>query len=388
VPAGSALAGDPTPRDVIFTFSYMTWATVTRRGFFGAEDRLLRTLLEHPQIGRVLISSHMRSLPLKLARDAVTCAVPPPPPRARLHEPVRLRRIDPRGDRSLRRTYAAYSRSLQRAARRAGLVEPAVITAHPLIAGYADLSWAGPVTYYAIDDWTAHPGYRRWWNDYAVAHARVRARGHRVCAISDVLLERLAPTGSAAVMPNGLEPAEWRSPEPPSWLQPDGRPLLVYVGTLDTRLDLGVLARLAEELSEARIVLAGPAGDRGHIAGLRRYANVELRPPMPRADVAGLLSIADVGLVPHVHSRLTAGMSPLKLYEYLAAGLPVAATDLPPMRGVDERVTLVPEGGDFTAAVRAALAAGRAGEGERLAFVAANSWRGRHERMVELALAD
>jgi glycosyltransferase involved in cell wall biosynthesis len=372
---------------VIFTFSYMTWATVTRRGFFGAEDRLLRTLLEHPRVGRVLISSHMRSLPLKLARDAVTPAVPPPPPGSSLHEPVRLRRIDPRGDRALRRTYAAYSRSLRRAARRAGLVEPVVITAHPLIAGYADFSWAGPVTYYAIDDWTAHPGYRRWWPDYANAHALVRARGHRVCTISDVVLERLAPTGPAAVMPNGLEPAEWRSPAPPAWLQRDGRPLLAYVGTLDTRLDIEALTRLAGDLPDARIVLAGPAGDRGHLAPLRRFANVELRPPMPREDVAGLLSAADVGLVPHVHSRLTAGMSPLKLYEYLAAGLPVAASDLPPMRCIDDRVALVPDGGDYTAAVRAALAAGRAGEEERLAFVAANSWRGRHERIVELALA-
>src|SRR4029079_12462458 len=122
-------------------------------------------------------------------------------------------------------------------------------------------------------------------------------------------------------------------------------------------------------------------------APLQRLDNVELHPPMPREDVAGLLWAADVGLVPHVHSRLTAGMSPLKLYESLAAGLPVAGSDLPPMRGVDPRVTLVPEGGDLAAAVRAALAQGRAGERERLEFVAANSWRGRHERLVELALA-
>jgi glycosyltransferase involved in cell wall biosynthesis len=107
----------------------------------------------------------------------------------------------------------------------------------------------------------------------------------------------------------------------------------------------------------------------------------------PRQEVVNLIGAAEACLVPHVRDRLTEAMSPLKLYEYLAGGLPVVATDLPPMRGVDPRVTLVPEGGDVAAAVRAALAQGRASEDERRAFIAANTWRSRHERLIELALA-
>jgi hypothetical protein len=79
-------------------------------------------------------------------------------------------------------------------------------------------------------------------------------------------------------------------------------------------------------------------------------------------------------------------MSPLKLYEYLAGGLPVAATDLEPMREIDPRVLLVGEGGDFAGAVRGALALGRAEERERESFVRANSWRSRHDALLEFAL--
>jgi hypothetical protein len=77
-------------------------------------------------------------------------------------------------------------------------------------------------------------------------------------------------------------------------------------------------------------------------------------------------------------------MSPLKLYEYLAGGAPVAALDLPPIRGISSRVVIEPSLAD---AVRQALALGRAGDDERHAFAQAHSWRARQERIVELALA-
>lgn len=99
-----------------------------------------------------------------------------------------------------------------------------------------------------------------------------------------------------------------------------------------------------------------------------------------------MIAAADAGLVPHVRNPLTEAMSPLKLYEYLAAGLPVAAADLPPIRGVDDRVVLGPVGGNLVPAVARALELGRAPELERLAFVREHSWAGRFDALLELAL--
>ncbi len=81
-------------------------------------------------------------------------------------------------------------------------------------------------------------------------------------------------------------------------------------------------------------------------------------------------------------------MSPLKLYEYLAGGARVVATDLPPVRGVDPSVLLVEPGGAFADAVAQALEQPRPSEETRRAFVQANSWRSRHEAFLDLALAD
>jgi len=78
-------------------------------------------------------------------------------------------------------------------------------------------------------------------------------------------------------------------------------------------------------------------------------------------------------------------MSPLKLYEYLAGGRPVAASDLPPVRTVDPSIVLVPEGHSFADGVEEALSRGPLTEDDRLAFIDANSWSRRHGQILRVA---
>jgi teichuronic acid biosynthesis glycosyltransferase TuaH len=381
-------------RDVVFTFSFVSWQAAARRGWFMPEDRLAKALVSHRRVRRVLVCDLMRSLPVKLARDLLTPADQrvdfPKGERAGLVQPVRLRRHDPTSLGGVRRMAAAYDRALARAVARGGLREPTVITAHPLLAGFAECAWARAVTYYAIDDWAASLPHRRWWPAYRESFAALRVRRRRVAAVSSTLLARLAPEGPGIVIPNGLLPSEWiGDPTPPAWQRDLLRPLLLYVGTLDARLDVPALVSIARARPEATVVLVGTLVDAAHLAPLRAEPNIEIHSQLSRSAVAGLIRVADVGLIPHVRSPLTEAMSPLKLYEYLAGGLPVVAVDLPPLRDVDPRVLLVAGGsGDgYQAAVGAALALGPAPENDRLTFVQTNSWDARHERLLDLALA-
>jgi glycosyltransferase involved in cell wall biosynthesis len=164
------------------------------------------------------------------------------------------------------------------------------------------------------------------------------------------------------------------------------RPLLLYVGSLDARLDIAALVGIARAMPEATVVLAGALLDPAHLRPLRAEPNIEIRPELTRAAVTGLIRVADAGLIPHARTALTEAMSPLKLYEYLAGGLPVVGADLAPLRGVDPRVLLVGEGAAYPAAIARALALGPAPEDERLTFVQTNSWAARHERLLDLAL--
>jgi teichuronic acid biosynthesis glycosyltransferase TuaH len=382
---------DRDPVDVVFSFSCVTWQAASRRGFFMPEDRLAQSLIQSERVGRLLICNVTRSLPIKLLRDLSHPdeTAFPADERTHLIQPLAIRRRDPARIARVGAAFKTYDRMLQRAVQKHRLRDPIVITGHPLVAGFSELDWARSVTWYAIDDWSEHPMYSRWWNAYRESYAHVRTRRRRVAAVSQELLDRLAPTGPGLVVSNGIQPEEWvGDPTPPKWIDGLSGPIYLYVGALDTRLDVEWLRQLALAEPSATVLLVGPLANPDHLAPISGLANVQIRPPVSRQELTGLVRAADVGLLPHLVTRLTKAMSPLKLLEYLAAGLPVAATDLEPVRAVGSaNVRLVPEGGDFVQAVRAAHALGRAPEGDRLDFLTEHSWRARHDMLLDLALA-
>jgi glycosyltransferase involved in cell wall biosynthesis len=240
------------------------------------------------------------------------------------------------------------------------------------------------VTFYAWDDLAELPELRRSRPAILEAYRRVRELGRGVVAVSPAILDTIRPSGPGVVVPNGVDPVEWSSPRPtPDWFLSLPGPRLFYVGSLESRIDVDAIATAARSLPDASFVLVGPLLEPDHFAELRRLPNVHLRSPASRAEVVGLVTAADVCLLPHVNNALTRAMSPLKLYEYLAGGAPVAALDLPPIRDVSPRVVIRD---DLGPAIAEALALGRAPDSERRAFAEDNSWKSRQETILQQAL--
>ncbi len=371
--------------DVLYSFAYATWGTAVARGMCFSEDRLVETLIDDRRVERLVVAETPRSLPIKLLKDRVR--KPPPPPTGdgvSLYGPTRLRRADPTSIRAVESSFRLWDARLRRVSRRRGLVRPAVITTHPLVAGFAPLEWASSVTYYAYDDLAELPDLRRRRPAILEAYRRMRELGRGVAAVSPAILDVIRPAGPGIVVPNGVDPGEWSSPQPtPPWFQSLAAPRLLYIGSLESRVDVDALAAAARALPDASFALVGPLLEPDHFAELRRLSNVHLQPPASRAEVVGLVTAADVCLLPHLDNALTRAMSPLKLYEYLAGGAPVAALDLEPIRDVSPRVVIQ---ADLGTAIGEALTLGQAPEADRRAFAEANSWKKRQEPILQLAL--
>lgn len=120
-------------------------------------------------------------------------------------------------------------------------------------------------------------------------------------------------------------------------------PLAVYVGAVTSGRGLEVAVRALEHVPELRLRIVGPDawGYREQlrvlIAELGVEERVELRPPVPPAELASAMDGAHVGLVLIEPVCLSYELTlPNKLFEYGLAGVPVLASDLPVMRELVE----------------------------------------------------
>jgi glycosyltransferase involved in cell wall biosynthesis len=155
----------------------------------------------------------------------------------------------------------------------------------------------------------------------------------------------------ATLIPNAVNEAVFASsPDAVPDDLPDGDgPIFGYHGSLyGDWIDWPAIASLAEAHPQARVVLIGDAS-KGHPP---MPSNVHFLGLKPQADLPAYVRRFDVGLVPFTVTETTHAVSPLKVYEYLACAVPVAA---PPLRALDglDGVTVA---GDLVTAVAGALA--------------------------------
>jgi glycosyltransferase involved in cell wall biosynthesis len=228
------------------------------------------------------------------------------------------------------------------AARRMRLRAPLLWAYVPQAEALLDVLAPELVIYHCVDDIAAQEGIDA--GSFAAAERRFAARADLIIASSPALAERMrtlsshvlyapnvADTGAfaAALEPGPVDPLLSALPEP----------RLVFVGAIAAKkLDLELLAALADARPDWSLALVGPVGlgdPDTDVSALTARANVHLLGARPQARLPEVLRGAGVGLIPYRRTRLTESIFPMKVYEYLAAGLPVVASGLPALEGVD-----------------------------------------------------
>ena len=125
---------------------------------------------------------------------------------------------------------------------------------------------------------------------------------------------------------------------------------------IDERLDLDLIAGLADALPDWEIRLVGPVLKIDEET-LPRADNITYPGPQPYERLPHVLAEFDVALMPFELNEATASISPTKTLEYFAAGLPVVSTRVPDVVADYGRdVALADEPREFARACAAALA--------------------------------
>lgn len=165
-------------------------------------------------------------------------------------------------------------------------------------------------------------------------------------------------------------------------------PTVGYLGTIHEHTDLALLADMAHQCPDWRLVLIGPVqkgADIHQLARLRSAPNVTLHGWVEEVDLIRLVREIDVGVIPYrSDSRFNRFVNPNKLHEYTAMGKPVVASPGIDVSSHTSMVRTAQGTAAFIDAVRQAHATNSpARVQERLQFAQGNSWDARASLMLE-----
>lgn len=112
------------------------------------------------------------------------------------------------------------------------------------------------------------------------------------------------------------------------------KPIIGFHGLLADWVDFDLIKKVAKHLTGGSVVLIGKIAVDAEkkIKTLADIANVHLLGRKPYEELPAFCKGFDVAINPFVINQLTLAANPLKVREYLAAGLPVVSTDLPEVR--------------------------------------------------------
>lgn len=270
---------------------------------------------------------------------------------------------------------------------RLGFRHPIVWTFAPTSAEIVGHLGESLIIYHCVDEFAAFSDAAV--GDVRQAEQQLLKKADVVLAASLPLWERKrAANKHTYVLRHGVDYQHFRRAALPSTpLAPElealPRPILGFHGMVADWVDIPLLAQIARRRPDWTLVLVGNINV--NVDALRELANVHMLGHRPYAKLPEYLRGFDVGLLPFAEGELTHCANPLKLREYLAAGLPVIASPLPEISRFEPLVRTAMTAAEYIEQVDSLYRKGQTGPSmERSDLVAAESWEHRVEEIGAL----
>ena len=188
----------------------------------------------------------------------------------------------------------------------------------------------------------------------------IRAVDH-VFVISPGLLDRKGSINpQTSRIPVGVNYAAYAKPlpEPPD-LARIPRPRIGYSGRIKRQLNWDLLERLARLHPEWSFAFVGPKHDHpellSKILRLEDLPNIHFLGPKPWWEIPAYCQHFDVCIMPYEVTDYTNLIQPLKLFEYLATGLPTIGSRIRALEAFSDVVTLADSPNEWSMAIESAL---------------------------------
>lgn len=283
-------------------------------------------------------------------------------------------------------------RQIRKACKRLGIEKP-ILWMNPYYALHLVGRMNEVASIYDVgDDWTSL-SMKAWERRHVIAEDNALTfRADAVIVVSERLFamkhgmnKRLhhIPNGVYAERYQGVaEHALPRHPITEGWPSP----VLAYTGTVHKdRVNIDLVIAVARHFKDGTVALVGPIQvdepTRKRLAG---EPNIKMPGCVEFAEMPRVMSAFDACIVPHVVSPFTESLSPLKLYEYLASGLPTISTPVSGFRDFPNEVYLANSERAFIEAIEKGLAEPKEMIARRRAAVASFTWPARMDEIIKV----
>ncbi|MBI4472557.1 MAG: glycosyltransferase [Acidobacteria bacterium] len=253
--------------------------------------------------------------------------------------------------------------SLLRTCRKLGFRNPITWTFVPASADVAGTLGERMLIYHCVDEFSEFTGTDR--SAILELERRLMEKSHYVIVSSDPLLEKKRVHNvNTYLVTHGVEVAHFRKACDAATPVPEDirrlrKPVIGFYGLIEDWVDLPLIRYLALARPEWSFALIGKiATDTSAVNGL---PNVHLFGQKPYSALPGYAKAFDVAILPFVINELTLAANPLKLREYLAAGLPVVSSAIPEAERLKDHLRIGRSQLDFLSQLQAVVDSGMAG---------------------------
>ena len=286
--------------------------------------------------------------------------------------------------RALNRRFVAWS--VRRAARQLGFKNPITWTFLPTSGQIVGSLGEKLIVYHCVDEFSEFVG-----TDKQAIFGMERdlmRKADQVLVSSGPLYEtKKLHNPRTAMVTHGVDLALFRKAFAPETIVPAdiaklGHPVIAFYGLIEDWVDLNLIRFLAVSRPSWSLVLIGKVAT--DISAVEGLANVHLLGRKPYSALPSYCAGIDVAILPFVINELTLASNPLKLREYLAAGLPVVTTDIPEARRLGENVRIGTSYEEFLAHIENYLAQGAGPQVAISDGMSGESWDAKVEEMSSL----
>jgi glycosyltransferase involved in cell wall biosynthesis len=220
---------------------------------------------------------------------------------------------------------------VKRAMRQLGFEQPINFVFNPAAAVVAGALGEKQILYYCVDEYTEFSGVSS--SSLAELEQQLLRQSDLVIVSAERLYQSKVKTNPRTVLiRHGVDFDHFRKALDPETIVPEEirdlpHPVIGFFGLIADWVDLELMAEVAKRYPNGSMVLVGKATTDTSV--LEQLSNVHLLGRKPYASLPAYCKGFDVALMPFRINELTLNANPLKVREYIAAGLPVVSTAIP-----------------------------------------------------------